>query len=122
LEVVSPLEEGATVALQLLRKEERRLAGQKGLEHPNDLRTGIPNPFKECVRKEVKDTSALLTTVLQDRRPIPHMWGLVAWQRVAVRALEALRMQLGQEPLVAPIFVQQFPQRKTERGGHGMPP
>jgi hypothetical protein len=78
LDVVTPLQEVPAVARQLFGEAKGRLAGQKALEHEHDLGTGVPNAFEERACKQVEHASAFLASVVQNRRPIPHVWRLMA--------------------------------------------
>ena len=104
LETVSELQQMGAADLQLLGHPHRGLSARHTAQDQYDHPTWIPQTSQCRPAESVKNSAACVTTVIDDRRTIPHVRGLIHRQAMASRTREAVWVQVPDQKGIS-IFV-----------------
>ena len=80
----------------------------------DDGRTPIVRLRPERAGEQVEDGATGRTAVIQDRRPMAVMRGLIRGQGMPMRTAQAVRMQDAHQKVVAGLFIQHIVERKVQ--------
>jgi hypothetical protein len=114
---MTAVEQVAAAGRELACEVQRRHALAKATENQPQAAGPVTDSFEFGARIEVEDLAALPTTIIDHRRPMAIMWGLIRWQRVPHRAAQPLGVQGLQQRFVAPFLIEEVLDREQHHGG-----